>query len=152
MFFLFSFNQYNFPSYAPYCWCNHANFPNGGLIKNSILFYSMILLLLVICMKNKKTYRHCFGIQLSEEEVASFKVIVEIEDGTAGRQVEGLTSVHLISQIHSNTNTTNIWSKYVCRQPMSRVRVRVLLCKLQEFITINKRSRARHSHVQWSSQ
>lgn len=42
-FFLFSFNQYNFPSYdAPYCCCNHVNFPNGGLIKNSILFYDFI--------------------------------------------------------------------------------------------------------------
>lgn len=33
---------------------------------------------------NVKIYRHCFCIQLGEDEIASFKILVEIKDGAAG--------------------------------------------------------------------
>lgn len=65
--------------------CTHGNVPN--------------FITLGYLHEEEETNRHCFGIQLSEEEVASFKVIVEIEDGTAGRQVDfQFSSVYFANQ------------------------------------------------------
>lgn len=40
---------------------------------------------------NVKIYRHCFCIQLGEDEIASFKILVEIKDGAAGTRGWGMS-------------------------------------------------------------
>lgn len=40
--------------------------------------------LVTVGYKEAKMYRHCFCVQLGEDEIASFEVFVEIKDGTAG--------------------------------------------------------------------